>query len=119
MTKVGYEDIIISPVTNESIGSNLITPKTIKSLIGKLVDDESNNLCESQNEDVISEVKEATNLSEGDLLARRALDVYFGRNNNTKNQIKGFELLVEAACDEGSGKLCSHDCFQVHLTKNS
>lgn len=106
MTKVGYDDTIISPVTNESIGSTLITPKTIKSLIRKLIDDESNGFGESQNEDVISEVKES-NLSDGDLLARRALDIYFGRNNNTKNQALGYELLVEAACDGGSGKLCA------------
>lgn len=119
MTKVDFIDTIISPVTNERIGSTLITPKTIKSLIRKLIDDESNDLRGSQNEDIISEVKEATNLSDGDLLAQKALDIYFGLNDNTKNRNTGFELLVEAACDGGSGKLCSHDLFSGHLNKNS
>ena len=119
MTNIGCVDSIISPVTNESIGSTLITPKTIKCLIGKLIDDESNDWCESQNDDEISEVKEVIdNLSDGDMLARRGCDIYFGRNNNIKNEILGFEQLVEAACD-GSGKLCSRDYFQLHLNKNS
>mmetsp|Transcript_27884 Transcript_27884/g.47373 ORF Transcript_27884/g.47373 Transcript_27884/m.47373 type:complete len:224 (+) Transcript_27884:1285-1956(+) len=104
MTKVDCEDIIISPVTKKNIGCTLITPKTIKCLIEKLSDDKSSDLCASasQIEDEISEGDEVADLSAGDLLARRGLDIYFGCNNKTKNQSIGFELLVEAASEGGS-----------------
>ena len=103
-TKVDCEDIIISPVTKKNIGCTLITPKTIICLTKKLSDDKSSDLCASQIEDEISEGEEVADLSDGDLLARRGLDIYFGCNNKAKNQTIGFELLVEAASEGDSGK---------------
>ena len=99
------EDIVISPVTNASIGITLITPKPIKCLIEKLCVGDSDDSCaSSQTDDGISEVEEAGKLSDGDMLARKGYDIYFGCSNNTKNQSLGFELLVEAASVGGSGK---------------
>ena len=100
------EDIVISPVTNESIGITLFSPKPIKCLIEKLCVGGSEDSCASQTEthDGISEVEDKDKMSDGDLLARKGYDIYFGCSNNTKNQNLGFELLVEAASVGGSGK---------------
>lgn len=97
----GCSDIIISPVTKEKIGTTLITPKTITSLIGKLSDIETSDDDRSKG---VSSCKNAARLNEGDLLAKQGYNTFFGLHDVTKNQRLGFELLVEAASENGSGE---------------
>ena len=106
---------IISPVTKKQIGSTHVVPKTINCLIGKLNDTETHVFCDSSIADVMSRVdiratEEINKVNAGDCLARKGYETYFGCNNEQKNRSLGFELLVEAATDYGSGRSIASFC---------